>query len=172
MKSIVIYTSSTGFTERYAKCLAEKLNSDIMTLNEAKNKKDDFLSSFDTIIYGGWAIGGKIKGSEWIINKLESLKGKKIALFIVGASPNDSEDIAIALNNVLNDEQKKYAEVFYCQGGLNYEKMPISSKIAMKFFSSVVKRKNREMGEMISKSYDIYDEKYLEPIIQYLRENC
>lgn len=38
MKTVIIYTSQTGFTKRYANWLAEKVQGDILTIDEAKNK--------------------------------------------------------------------------------------------------------------------------------------
>lgn len=171
MKSIVIYTSKTGFTQRYAKCLSDRLNSTIITLDEAKKMGDDFLDEYDAIIYGGWAKAGSIVGSKYLIQEIDKLKGKKIAIFMVGASPSNYDYIEVAIDNILNDEQKKYAKVFYCQGGLNYEKMSTLSKIGMKIFARLVKIKDAQIGQALSNSYDIYDEKYLEPIIDYIKED-
>ena len=42
MKSLVIYTSQTGFTRKYAMWLADRLNADILDLKDAKKKEKDF----------------------------------------------------------------------------------------------------------------------------------
>ncbi len=72
------------------------------------------------------------------------------------------------------DEQSAYIKVFYCQGGFNYDKMSLPSKLAMKAFASSLKKskeeKYREMGARIDHSYDIADKKYLGPVISYLKE--
>ena len=36
MKTLVVYTSQTGFTQRYAEWLAEEMNADIINLKEAQ----------------------------------------------------------------------------------------------------------------------------------------
>ena len=36
MKTIIVYSSQTGFTKRYADWLAEELGADAITLDEAK----------------------------------------------------------------------------------------------------------------------------------------
>ena len=47
----------------------------------------------------------------------------------------------------------------------------------MKSFASILKKKKdasqkeKDMAEIISHSYDISDEKYIEPIVKYLRED-
>ncbi len=66
--------------------------------------------------------------------------------------------------------------LFYCPGGINYEKMPVSSKLMMKMFLNMLTaKKNKtdtelEMIKMLSTSYDISDKKYIEPILQCLKK--
>ena len=43
MKTLVIYTSQTGFTKRYAEWISEELNADIYDLKDVKKKTNDFL---------------------------------------------------------------------------------------------------------------------------------
>ena len=57
MKTIVIYNSQTGFTRRYAQWIAEKSNAECIEFKDAKNT--DF-ASYDTIVFGGWAVAGSI----------------------------------------------------------------------------------------------------------------
>ena len=51
-------------------------------------------------------------------------------------------------------------------------------KMAMKAFASMMRKKKdatddeKIMAEMISKSYDISDEKYVEPIVEYITNLC
>ena len=175
MKTIIIYSSQTGFTEKYAHWMAEELEADIVTLPEAKKKSDDFFDSADVIIYGGWALGGKIVNSEWFTQRILKWKEKKLILFCVGASPNENPEVKDSLRNALTDEEHKYARVFYCQGGIAYEKMKLPSKLAMKAFAAMVRKKKnateqeKKMGEMISHSYDISDKKFIMPIVEYVR---
>ena len=51
MKTIIIYTSQTGFTKKYAEWIAQDTAGELMTLKEAEKKPDTFFASFDTIIY-------------------------------------------------------------------------------------------------------------------------
>ncbi len=83
----------------------------------------------------------------------------------------------VFLQNALTDEQKKYIEVFYCQGGFNYDKMKPQYKLAMKLFVSTLKNKKnatekeKAVAEIVSSSYDVSDIKYIEPIVEYLEAN-
>ena len=107
MKTLIIYTSQTGFTKRYAHWLADRVGGDL-------------------------------------------------------------------LYNTLTDAQREYIKVFYCQGGMSYEKMSAPTRITMKMFVSAVRNKKdateeqKEMFERMASSYDISDIKYIEPIAAYL----
>ena len=104
-------------------------------------------------------------------------KDKKLALFCVGASPAANPDVDIVLHNLLTDEQRTYIKAFYCQGGFNYDKMKLPSKMMMKAFVTMLKKKKdatrmeKDMAAMISDSYDISDKCYVEPIVAYVKDN-
>ena len=174
MKTLVVYTSQTGFTKRYAEWVAEKAKADIFDLKDVQKKDTAFYESYDAIIYGGWCMAGKVVKLNWFLEKAKSLKGKKLAIIAVGASPNENPEVDVAMKNLLTDEQRQYIKAFYCQGGINYDKMKLPSKLAMKMFANSLKKskdpKQREQGEFIDHSYDVSDIKFIEPIIAFLGE--
>ena len=172
MKTIVIYNSQTGFTKRYAEWIAEAAGADCLELSAAK-KKD--LAAYDAIIFGCWACAGNISKLSWFKGNIDRWAGKKLIAFCVGASPIDNPEIDIALKRNLNESESKKVKIFYCPGGLNYEKMSTPSKLMMKMFVKKLKAQKDKteaeqiMVKMISSSYDISDRKYIEPILQYLK---
>ena len=174
MKTLIIYTSQTGFTKKYADWLAQKTGGDLLDLKDAQKKNDAFFEGFEAIVYGGWVMAASVVKVKWFLNRAASWKGKKLAIYCVGGSPNDNPDVEVMLKNLLTDEQREYIRAFYCQGGFNYERMNAPSRLAMKMFVSALKKKKdpteeeKIMTEMVAKSYDISDEKYLEPVIEYL----
>ena len=174
MKTLIIFTSQTGFTKKYADWLAQKTGGDLMDLKEAQKKDDAFFAGYEAIVYGGWVMAASVVKIKWFLNKAASWKGKKLAVFCVGGSPNDNPDIEVMLKNMMTDEQREYIKAFYCQGGFNYERMNAPSRLAMKMFVSALKKKKdpteeeKIMTQMVATSYDISDEKYLEPVIDYL----
>ena len=176
MKTLIIYTSQTGFTKRYAEWIAERMNGDLLDLKDAQKKSADYFNDYDAICYGGWAMAGNVVKGKWFLEKAVNWKNKRLAMFCVGGSPNDNPDVDVFLQNVLTDEQKKYIKVFFCQGGFNYEKMKAPYKLAMKMYVSVLRNKKdateeeKSAAEIMSSSYDISDVKYIEPIVEYLGE--
>ena len=172
MKTIVIYYSQTGFTKRYAQWIAEAAGADCLELGAAKKK--DF-TAYEAIIFGGWACGGRISKINWFKGNLDKWGHKKLIAFCVGASPVDSPKIELALKGNFHESELERVSVFYCPGGLNYEKMPAASKLMMKMFIKMLRAKKdkteaeEEMIRMISGSYDISDKKYIAPILECLR---
>ena len=173
MKTIVIYNSQTGFTKRYAQWVADAAGADCFELSAAK-KKD--LTAYEAIIFGSWACAGGISRLSWFKGNMDKWENKKLIAFCVGASPIDSPEIEPTLKQNFNESEFEKVNVFYCPGGLDYEKMPAPSKLMMKMFVKTLKaKKNKtetdlEMIKMISTSYDISDRKYIEPILECLKK--
>ena len=176
MKTLIIYTSQTGFTKKYAEWLAEKMSGDLLELKDARKKPAEYFEDYDAICYGGWVMAENIVKVKWFLEKVADWKNKRLAVFCVGGSPNDNPDIDVFLKKALTEDQKKHVRLFYCQGGFNYEKMNGPSRIAMKMFVSALKKRKdlteeeKFAVEKMSSSYDISDIKYIEPIVSYLLE--
>lgn len=176
MNTLIIYSSQTGFTKKYANWIAEKLNAETMTIKTAIKKDIDYFKPYDTIIYGGWVAVEKIHKVDWFTSRIDSWKDKKMAIFSVGASPASYSGIDKLLDKALNTEQKKYAKAFYFQGGLDYDKMSLGSKMLMKTFSAMLKSKKnptdeeKAMVQAVSHSCDLTDPKYIEPLVDYIKK--
>ena len=87
MKVLVIYSSKTGFTKRYAERIADDTNAMLLPVKEAKSKSDEFFNEYDAIIYGGWIMAGRVDGADWFFEKAKKLNNKKLVLFACGATP-------------------------------------------------------------------------------------
>ena len=76
---------------------------------------------------------------------------------------------------IRSEEEKKLVKLFYCPGGLNYEKMNGISRFMMKMYAKILNAKKNKTEEdeamikMISSSYDISDRKYIKPILECLQ---
>lgn len=173
MKTIVIYNSQTGFTKRYAQWIAEATGADCLELSAAKKKN---MAAYEAIIFGSWACAGSISKLSWFKAHLDEWSGKKLIAFCVGASPIESPEIESGLKQSFKGVESEKVNVFYCPGGLNYERMAAPSKFAMKMLVKALKAKKdktereQEMIKMISASYDISDRKYIEPILDCLEK--
>ncbi|MCR4580487.1 MAG: flavodoxin domain-containing protein [Treponema sp.] len=170
MSAIVIYKSQTGLTKKYAEWISQA--SGCQCLDFKKARKLD-LTAYDTIIFGGWCMAGGITKLDWFKNQISSLAdaGKKLIVYAVGASPAESPEIAEAMRQNFSEDEWKKVKVFYCPGGLDYNKMKLGSRLAMKMFVRIlsskkdVSQKDLCQIEMLSHSYDLTDKKYIEPIL-------
>ena len=170
MKTAIIYVSQTGFTKQYAEWLSEEVQGDCMTAAEAE-KKD--LSGYDAVVFGGWCFAGSIKKLDWFKKKAAQWADKKKVVYAVGASPLENPELQEGLRKNFTDEEWAQISVFYCPGGLCYEKMNGVSRVMMKMFVRMLAKnkseKEQAMAKMLSKSYDISDRKYIAPIVECLK---
>ena len=79
MKSIVVYESKYGSTERYAKWIGEELGCRGSNISEVSLEE---LLTYDNIVFGGWLHAGTIKGLKKFLIILKSLKTKILQYFM------------------------------------------------------------------------------------------
>lgn len=172
MRIAIIYVSQTGFTKQYAEWLAEEVNGECMPFAEAE--KMDF-SEYDAIVFGSWCFAGTIKKLDWFKGNLTQWSDKKKIVYAVGASPAENPELQGALEKIFTGEEWNQVSVCYCPGGLRYENMKMGSKVMMKMFTKMMASKKdkteeeKVMAEMIGKSYDISDRKYILPMVEFLK---
>lgn len=173
MKTLVVYTSQTGFTRKYAQWIAERTGADLFHVKDVQKKDNSFFGGYEAIVFAGWLMAEKESKVNWFLDRVSGWKDKRLAVVAVGASPIGNPQVEKALNAMLNDEQKAYIETFYCQGGLNYEKMNVAARLMMKAFANSLKNskneESRKMGEIFGQSCDFSDQKYIEPVLAYLQ---
>lgn len=171
MKTAIIYNSQTGFTRKYAEWISEAAEADCFELAAAKKQNLDI---YDAIVFGGWACAGSISKVSWFKSNIDKWPGKVLIVFCTGGSPADNPEIETFMRSNFSEAEQKRIHMFYCPSGFNYEKMSAGSKLMMKIFQKMVHAKKDktdaeiEMLKMISRSYDISDKKYIEPIVTLL----
>ena len=172
MKTLIIYTSQTGFTKKYAGWIAKRQKADVITAEELKKKTDKELDAYDTVIYGGWAAMGKIVKADLFYARAREWKDKTLAVFCVGAADADEPNNQASLKKAVPEDLKDSVPLFYFPGGLNYSKMNLYSKMMMKAYAAMLKKdaSKKEIGELCSHSFDHSDEKYIEPLIRWIDE--
>lgn len=119
MKVLVTYQSKTGFTKQYAEWISEELKCD---LKELKNVKD--VNDYDLVIYGGWIMGGIIKG----VKKIKKLNPKKLIVFGVGLTPKKN----LNTDKMIKDNNLEDTPFFYYEGGTNPKKMGFFGRTIVK----------------------------------------
>lgn len=173
MKSIIIYRSKTGFTEQYAKWLAESLSCGAVPYKE-RNSVD--FNGYDTVIYGGSFHAGAIGGIKWFKEQVGKRKDMNKIVLAVGAMPVGLPAVAQTIDQNFTKEEQQDMKVFYLQGGLSYERMGFVDRQMMKMFSKMLAKKKdateeeRETAKAVAGSYDAADRAFLDPVVAYIRE--
>lgn len=170
MKGIIIYHSSTGFTERYAKWLSESLGYE--TVPFAKRATVD-PAACDIILFGSYFHMGMIRKIKWLKEQLPSLADKRVGVFVTGGMPAGWEDIEKGLKQNFTDDEWKRLGVFYLPGGMAYEKMGPVDRALMAGFRSMVRKKegeNSELYQHIKASYDLSDKAAITPVVDWCKQ--
>jgi menaquinone-dependent protoporphyrinogen IX oxidase len=172
MKSLVVYKSISGFTQRYAQWIAEELASDCISIDEIGKAH---LADYDLVIFGGSMHAVGINGFKRFKSYIPRIGFKKIVLFAVGASPAKAgieEEIRLAN---LKEEEERQLPLFYLRGGFDYSKLDLPNKFLMlllKLKMKLSKEKTADERGMLAaydRPLDATRREKLEPLLDYVK---
>lgn len=166
MKYIVVYNSSTGFTEKYAKWIAEELDCQVVPYKEYCRKPE---KNAEILIYGGGIMAGRVKGLDEVKKRQNY---KQLVVFATGATSHEAEKAVCDIrNNNLTSEEQRTIPFYYYDGGIDYERMKlIPKKVLHVLRNSLEKNKARTEDEnhmlmMLSESHDMTNKEYLADLL-------
>ncbi len=160
---IVLYRSKTGFSRRYAQWLGEALRCEALDCRRAGD-----LGAYGGVILVGGLYAGRMAGLGWL--KKQRLEAKRTAAVAVGCAPMDNPGLEESMEKLFGPLPQ--IRGFYCQGGLDYERMGRVDRAMMAALRASL-RKNPERAEMlevISRSFDASSRAYLDPVIAWAEE--
>lgn len=163
MKTIIIYNSKTGFTQKYAKWISQEIKCNAVSFKEAQTTD---LNTYDTVIFASYLYAAKISKLKWF--KSQNIKTKIV--FAVGAGEVNSTEIKTTIENNFKEDFAKF-KVFYAQGGLCYEKMSFIDKLIMKAPQLEAKKEfglDSDEYKTICKSYDACSKEAIKPLVAYI----
>jgi menaquinone-dependent protoporphyrinogen oxidase len=133
MKTLLVYATKHGCTEKCAALLKDEM-SDEITLLDLKKKRPDDLKEFDAVIIGGSIHIGKIQKriKSFIKENIGTLKAKKLGLFICCMEEGDTAQKEF--NEAFPQDLIAQASAKGIFGGeFNFDKMnPIERKMIKK----------------------------------------
>jgi menaquinone-dependent protoporphyrinogen IX oxidase len=172
-KAIVVYNSTYGSTQKYAKWIAINLQADLLKSGDVKPQT---LTKYDTIIYGGSLHAVGIKGVSLITKNIKNLSGKNIIVFSVGCSPAKEKSIQAVVEHNFPGELKNYVKHFYFRGAFDFTKLNFIDRMMMnmlhKQLSSIKRPLNEDekgLLECYEKPIDWTDESSISPLIEYVK---
>jgi menaquinone-dependent protoporphyrinogen oxidase len=142
MKSLIVFASKYGASEKCANLLSEKLNGDVTIINLRENKNIN-LSDYDKIIVGASVYAGSIQAEvkDFCAANSNLLLSKPFALFLSCMS-DGKEEIKSYVERSFSNELINHATVIDSLGyGFNFNKMNFFEKLIIKM---VVKSKNKK----------------------------
>lgn len=117
MKSLIVYCSSHGTTEKAVRFLSESLEGEVLAVDLKMEKVKFDLGHFDTVIIGGSIHVGNIqrKIKQYIRNNLDTLLEKDVGLFL--CCMHDGETAIEQFNNAFPQELRKNSTAMGLFGG-------------------------------------------------------
>ena len=166
MKTIIVYESKTGFTERYARWAAEELGCECILL---KNASKDKLAGYDRVIFGGWIMANMISG----LPKLREMGVVPAVVFAVGASPAFEE----VLTQIREQNQLGETPFFYFEGGVDFNKLGFVQRMMLKTMKKMTEKKKdmtrqeAAIVQLLAGNFDHTDRGQLEGMMTRLKES-
>ncbi len=165
-KVLVLYKSKTGFSERYARWIADDLQCDLSNVVEFDKES---LSEYTLIIYGAGIYAGQIKGLGKIKRWMEAYPGKTWVIFCTGATPSKEKYEELIFKTNFRAGEVRPAHLFYFLSGINYEKMSLFDRLLMRFLTFLTSRKSGKPQAAKQTSVDLANRDYTEDLLRYVR---
>lgn len=171
-KGIIIYQSKYGATEKYAGWLREMTG---FACVQASKAALDEVARYHVVVFCGGIYASGIAGLSFLKKNIGSLKGRKMAIFCVGASPYEEHAIQEIKSRNLKGELQKIP-VFYGRGAWDESKMKFIDRNLCRLVQKSVAKKDPSTYEpwmnalmsAVGQSCDWTDKKYLSPLLEYL----
>ncbi len=147
MKTIVIYSSKTGFTLKYAKKLSEELNGELINVKDIKKRTRDF-SHF---------------------NKTVKVNPGQLIVFACGLTSRDDQ---IKIQEIKKANHLETTPFYYFTGGVDYSQLGFASKSLLKMICNSIKKDpqgDQMMAARLEKSGDYTDLDLLKEMIEQIK---
>ena len=169
-RTIVIYKTKYGATERYARWIGEELDCPVVPADDFNKKDFDF---YDNIIYGGGVHAGGLKGFDLIKKNMRRLEGKKIVTFAVGLNVMDTETRMQFREINFDKPSVKRMTCYYCLGAFDPSKVTGIDKMIIGMMVSMIESKpytditenDKKLLDAVKNGADMVDRKFIEPIV-------
>ena len=177
MSIAVVYNTVTGFSRTYAEWIAQDLEADLLSWDEAKGVN---LAEYRLVVYGAGVRMSAVRGFKGFRRKIkrEGLYGTgRVIFFATGGTPvHPDRDWRSPAATLTKEELARGTfPFFYFEGGIAYDGLNWPEKTLLKIFSKRVQR-HRHRGEWaeavangIVEGYDHTDREAVTPLIEEAR---
>lgn len=170
-KGIILYRSKYGATKQYAEWLQEALGYDCEQATCAAFRR---AGEYDAVIFCGAIYASGLKGFSLLRKNAEKLRGKRLAVFCVGASPYDETAFSSFRQRHFSGEMAQ-TPVFYGRGAWNTDEMTVVDRALCNMLRKSLEKRDPATYEPWMQALmsvrdgkaDWTDRAYLEPLITY-----
>lgn len=172
MKTVVVYSSKTGFTRTYSEWIAEDLGAALMPIKEFD---DTLIDDYDVLIYGGALRVGRVLGLKKFLRRWPKLRDKHVVLFHSGANAGREEEVAKVWKQHLSEEQLKNTSCFFLRGAFDPARLGVIDRVLMSVPRFIISRQQEpdEAGLGLLKLYEEpqleLDRAATEPLVKFVR---
>ncbi len=178
MNTAVIYKTKYGFTETYARWIAEDLGADLLVADKVKTAD---LQNYSIIIYGGGLYAGGVSGITTLTKNFESIKDKALYLFTVGAADvtdqKNINSIRNSLSRVLTPSMMQAIKLYHFRGGMKYSEMSLTHRAMMGMMIKMVRKKpeselraeDRMMLDTYGQDVDFTDRRMIASLLEDIK---
>jgi menaquinone-dependent protoporphyrinogen oxidase len=134
MKTAIIYTSKHGTTAKVAQMIAERLAGNQVSIIDLKNDKHPDVNSFDGIILGTsiYASASSKTMQRFCKDSVETLKQKRLALFVCGMEPDKVKQQQELANACPQELYEHAVSECFAGGEFLFEKMNFFERVVIK----------------------------------------
>lgn len=173
MKTAIVYKTISGFTERYAHLLKERLSGDETELIPLEKFKPKMLADCDRAVFMSRVINNAIDGFKVLVKHAELFASKYACVVAVGMTkPTNVQYHVIERANI--PYKLKGIPLFVVQGGFDADKLKGRDKLMINMMKSqLVKAPSRTREEMALLNFfaaktDKTEPSQLDAVVEYL----
>ncbi len=173
MKTAIVYKSVSGFTEKYAFLLKERLKDDEVTLIPLDKFKPKMLDDCDRTVFMSRVINGAIDDFKTVVKRAELFASKYAVIVAVGMTkPTDEHYHVIERANI--PYKLKGIPLFVVRGGFDADKLKGKDKLMINMMKSrLMKAQSRTPEEMAMLNFldaktDKVESSQLDALVEYL----
>ena len=162
MKGAVIYKGKYGATCQYAQWLGEDLQISVL---DSDTVTRELISQYDYIIAGGSVYVGKLLNKNWLLRYADLLKGKKLFLFIVCATPHsDMEKLKTIIRTNIPEALMDLFDIYFLRGRLIKSQLSWKDRLVLKMGASF--EKDPEKKKAMLQDFDAVKKENISSLLQ------
>lgn len=174
LKTLIIYNSISGFTEKYAYWIAEDLECDCYELADIPAGA---VEKCNILIFGGSLHAVGIAGFKALQRRFPDLDSKTVYIFATGASPGREHIPGEIIEKNFSPKQKDSWNFYYFRGGFDFNKLDPINKFIMSLMRLKIRLTREErrspdekgMWAAFKKPVDFTDRKRIATLIEDVR---